>query len=910
MFRRILNYALLILVLSAIIWLAFRFFHKVGSQQNDIWEAVPESAAVIIRLEQPFPLWKKINDSNIVWEDIKHSKMFGQINQIGKKIDSLTKTNLPLAGLVYEQPCLISFHYSGKEKTDMLFVISAGENSTEEVIAILNSVSKTPAISRNFQGNQIYTIQFGVAYYATIKNGIVALSTSEQLAESVLLQQESGKNIRQLNGFSVMAQTLSQNADAGIYILHQNFTGLLARGLNKDLEKLLNENHPYALFSGMDVDVSSGTIALNGFSVTNDSLTSLLDVFSDQEPQEFEAAKILPNNTAAFLWLGINDGNSFETAIENYLGKKNRLVRHQEKINAFNSEFDCNIRQSILSWMGSEIVLFTTADNKTTDLNTHLFLAMRINDLQAPIDELNDFSARLDSVNSEPTLLTGGIEIRQLKHNDIFSSLFGDLFSGIKQPYYLRVDDYIIFANSPHYLEKYLFDIANDRSLGKNITYYNFVSDNLSDRANLTVYANPSAISSVYQSFINEQALAGFSATEELLKKFDAFAWQMSRNDLHKYYNNIYLKYNSGGRQDSRSLWEVSLDTTALTVPMLIHNHMTNTENIVIQDMNYMLYLISNKGNVIWKKQLEEKLLGNIREIDYFGNGKLQLAFCTQTQLHLLDLKNNYLKNYPVNLHSDVSATPGVFDYENNNNYRFVVPVGKQLLNIDKEGKKTEGWEFEGTRNIITQTPMFFRCDNKDYIFVTDKTGEIYILDRKGKSRYSVNVTLDKLSPNTVILNPGQSIENTSIVFSDSLGQIIRFYFNGSSDTARTGRLSPLHRFSMIDVNNDKEKDLIILDSNKISIKTWTGKYLGGYEFTDQVAMEFDVFKMKDGTVRIGLHAPGSGEIYLLMNDGSLHPKFPVEGFSAFTLMDINGDGTQEIITATNGRRIICYSFN
>ncbi|MFN3341328.1 MAG: hypothetical protein ACK40M_01440, partial [Flavobacteriales bacterium] len=124
------------------------------------------------------------------------------------------------------------------------------------------------------------------------------------------------------------------------------------------------------------------------------------------------------------------------------------------------------------------------------------------------------------------------------------------------------------------------------------------------------------------------------------------------------------------------------------------------------------------------------------------------------------------------------SGPLGVFDYESNNNYRILIPCGKNIVNIDKEAKVTTGWEPEKFSSNINQAPVFFRCDNKDYLFVIDKQGEIRIIDRKGKPRYNLSFGLENRSSNKVLLEQASSIEGTSLIYSDTSGRIIRTFLN------------------------------------------------------------------------------------------------------------------------------------
>lgn len=911
MIKRFTNYFFVIAAVAGTIFLAYRFFGKISNQEKALIEVVPESAAIIVEIHQPFPLWNKLNGSNIIWDDLRIQPYFKQISQVAQRIDSSSRQIPEFGQLVYNKPLLFSIHVSGIN-SDHLFAFHQGNSSKESIKNHFEAIfNKSQLTEEKIFKNHTFYLLNNSGYYLLIEEGIITLCSSLQLCESVALQIETKKSIKHSAGFTEIKSTISQQADASIIINHQHLPTLLSGWLSKENNQHLLATKPYALFSGLDINFSSSTISLNGFSVSSDSITCLLDIFSSHTTQEFTSSSILPENTSGFIWLGINDGSQFIQSIENYHTRRGTINTYREKINQFNAEFDCNLNQQIISWVGNELVLFTTSNSSSINLQEHLLLAIKVNDLNNPTEELNLLGNKLNQDGEKLAIdLFGGIEIRRLNHESIFEILFGSLFSGIKEPYYMRINDYIVFANSAQSIENYLKDLANDKILGKNITYFNFVSENLNSKSNITVYANPSLISSQYKSFLNPEQNINYSFTENLLSRFNAFAWQMSRNDKLMFYNNIYLKYNSTGKQDSKSLWELALDTTVSNKVFIIQNHITNTGDVLVQDDNYQLYLVSSKGTISWKKQLDEKIVGEIRQIDFFGNGKLQLVFCTSSQVHLLDLKGNYLDNFPFNLKGEVKSNFSIFDYENNNNYRFLIPIDQKIINLGKDGKLTEGWAFEGSSAPIMQAPVFFRSDNKDYIFVCDQEGEMYVLDRKGKIRYQVNTKLDKRTSNTVLLQSSTKIEYTKITYSDSLGNIIHYYFNGNSDTARIQKLSPSHIFAIVDLNKDNEDDLIILDSNKVKIRQWNGKSIGEYQFSENIKPSIYLHKAKDGSYKIGFLSVSAGELYVLNQDGSMHPKFPLNGNTGFMIRDINGDGTLEIISGIAGRRIICYSFN
>ena len=60
---------------------------------------------------------------------------------------------------------------------------------------------------------------------------------------------------------------------------------------------------------------------------------------------------------------------------------------------------------------------------------------------------------------------------------------------------------------------------------------------------------------------------------------------------------------------DKKILWK-TLIPELIWGPYSLNNHRTGTKDIVVQDVNNIIYLISAGGKIKWKKQIEGKING------------------------------------------------------------------------------------------------------------------------------------------------------------------------------------------------------------------------------------------------------------------------------------------------------------
>ena len=82
--------------------------------------------------------------------------------------------------------------------------------------------------------------------------------------------------------------------------------------------------------------------------------------------------------------------------------------------------------------------------------------------------------------------------------------------------------------------------------------------------------------------------------------------------------------------------------------PLIVKNHINNTNEIIIQDSKNILYLINNRGQVEWTREIDGKIIKEVNQIDSYKNGKLQYVFATEKSLNLLDRKGRDVGKFPL----------------------------------------------------------------------------------------------------------------------------------------------------------------------------------------------------------------------------------------------------------------------
>lgn len=336
----------------------------------------------------------------------------------------------------------------------------------------------------------------------------------------------------------------------------------------------------------------------------------------------------------------------------------------------------------------------------------------------------------------------------------------------------------------------------------------------------------------------------------------------------------------------------ITLDNNIILAPQLVKNHRTNNYEIITQDQDNNLHLISSDGKALWKKQLDGPILGNIKQVDIYKNNKLQYAFCTSKTFYIIDRNGNHIDNFPVSFKDDITQPLAVFDYDKNKRYRFIITQSNEVLMLDKTGKRVKGFQFSKTNNtngegIIQETPKHFRIGNKDFIVINaDKEG-IYFLDRTGKTR------LTKEKSHAQLADEMFFYDNT-FSFVDVNGNLYNKDAAGNTTKKEIPFLQEYHAIGESDL-------LVLLKENNLSINNRLIELPFG-QYTKPIIFSLNKKKV------IAITDLEGKKVYLYNTEGKLLPKLPVYGNS---IIDIVKDkGNNKLVVQGENNSILVYTIN
>jgi len=873
--------------------------------------AVPLNTAMVLEIKYPVSFISQIRNNNELWKGLSQLEGLDRTNRFFGLVDSLIKNDEKLQTLFNKRSIILSINQTGKNQFDPLYLCSI-PNRYEANQAISQITKLVPASekteTKKYNQTKVYIFKTNHSpdsiIYLSYHRGILMASPFEILLQDAIRQVETESGIDDSPGFKRLMQTAGQHVDANMYIQFRNFSNLMELWFKTGFADTFGIKG-FADWSELDLNLKSQTILLNGFAFSSDEKGKFMQVFQGQTPQSIKFPRIVPAGSNGFVGFGIDNIDLYLKNLRNYMeeiGERDRFnINEQQIIQAFGE----SSIQEIEAIFRNEFAQITLSDG------TCLF-AMGIRGYRDGNELLQRFFSRYTNKTHEA--ISSFRKDYSIDKESVFpiyrmpityfpTRLLGPWFKNCSADYVATFDDYLIFSNSYAGLTRFIYT----NILQKTVAYdadFNRFANFLTSKANFYLYANVTGNCSQAGQLLNEQGYAYFKRNKKTIRDFYAIGWQFSvENNL--LYNNLLFRYQPSTQIKAATVWETRLDTLVAFKPALVTNHLTNEQEIFVQDLKNTIYLINKEGRIIWKRKLNEPIESEIFQVDFYKNGKLQYLFNTKHQLQLIDRNGNSVERYPIDLPSPASAPLNLFDYENRKNYRIFIPGADQQVHVfDIEGKRIAGFNFPGADNTIVSQVQYIRKGNKDYLAIND-TSRIYIVNRQGETRIKLS---KQFSPS---VNNSFTYDSGVLVRTSTNGTIYSIDFDGNVTSKVIQKFTPDHFFNYQDIDNDGVSEYIFVDQNKLMVFERSGKMRFDYAFSNSITEHPAFYRFSAEKMTIGITESGAAKIYLIDKSGKLMNGFPLTGKTRFSIGMLDpGSGQFNLIVGGDEQYLYNYKLN
>ena len=655
----------------------------------------------------------------------------------------------------------------------------------------------------------------------------------------------------------------------------------IQEGVLFDLAKISNENAPLSLFlrKGFEDTISSifpntslfpflgsswysfdfntkkEPFTLDGISFVNDSIPDKIALLKDQNAQRLLSPQVVPQSFDSYLGLSLADYKALEQAFKKY-------SRH---INIPLNSIDLDLLSAVdeIGWVhlqNNQTILFHL--NNTERIDPKLFST------------------------SDPQGTFRGVALYRQEFPEDLEVLLNTLGNYTDAQWSSQLDDFLLYSNSEAQLKQIIGSYLDNNTLFNDLNFKTLRED-LADNSTFLWLGKTTNLKQKWATVSKERKTAW---NKIKLKDYPLVVLQgVSENNFIQTRLTVQKKNTTPQKNSVVSQYSFALDAAASRAPQWIKNHRNKTMDVVIQDVNNVLYLFSNTGKLYWKKELSGPIIGTIQQVDLYKNKRLQMAFRTSDRFQILDRNGKIVSPFNFKLSGKSPQHLAVFDYDLNRNYRFLIADGEQLKMIDNRGKTVSGFRLKSVQNGLMHPPKHIRFGSKDYIVLQTTKGSIRILNRQGTDRIKLKESV-KTSDNKLFeyRNTFAGTTKAGAMFQiDSKGNVLLSNLDLSDD----------HQIDMT------AKSLVTLDGNNLNIKGIPvtlpyGKYTSP-----------KIHYIKN-TIYVVFTELDTQKVYVYLSNGSLVGGFPVYGTAIPDLSNADGDKAIEMVVQSEKDGFIIYEMN
>jgi hypothetical protein len=761
---------LLITAFIVVIAGAFLFYNYYFTQRTlDKWDLVPVETVLVYETSDCKQCLQELSNSPVA--EVIQKASFRELHN-----DTLNSIQQFITS--FQHATLVSLHLTKKDEFDFGYYVDNTPNFQQKFLLLKNQLLSVKGIKNGVRAlNEIpiNEISFKGQTFSWVEiENVWAGSFSPIIVEDIIRAHVSEEPKTFKTAINSVYQLPRIKNDGGnLYIHLTNLSSLFSLFTNSPASHLINNFGHSAL---LDAKVENKRIVLNGFSFhPTEKKDFFLSAFQDQSPVEFGLKNMISNRTIMLSDFGISNGEKFFPRLNQLMKNPHtdslRLLELSiaNKPTALFSSFKGELAVCLLESRKETITkVLLLKDEKNIDEWTNMFQSLA---------EKFAIDSVFTDVHSEYT-------IYQLPVKNLPEKLFFPIVSGFDNSYFCRVGGVLAFGENIDELKRYLDDIDQENTWGKSVAQNKYMESTLLE-SNVSVYINTPKIWYLLSSNLQPRWRVFIEENRGLLDQLGMGAIQFSHlNDT--YYTNLSWSFREGKptkENDVTNRYITNFDK-GIARFSTVKSHVDNSTEVLIQDSAKVFSLVSAEGKILWQLPLNDFIAGEIHQIDFFNNGKLQYLFATPGNLHVVDRLGNYVKPFPVIIPEKSIDHVSIIDYDHTRKYRFLISSSEgKLWMFDKEGKNLEGWQPRTVDEGLISAVRHHRIHGRDYLMAIRKDGLVYLMNRRGELVRNFPLDLNAKLSGDYFLDVGRKASETYFMVISTDGVKFRFNLNGRLDS-------------------------------------------------------------------------------------------------------------------------------
>ncbi len=875
--RRLPAVLLLLLIAGAAAWTLYRWnASALGS--SDPWKAVPAQSALVLEFPDALAGWDRIMHTSQHWNALEQLPGMAATGRLVARINARMEDDPALRNALAGSSVLVSVQREGGQGCGALIVCAPRQTNEAALNALASALAMDAASVQQVRNGASVQLQPDTALTGPVlaqANGLWLMATSRDVIDEALLELKNGQGLVADSLLSKARGTLGGGTDAHVLIHLERTRNLLANWFTQDALKALDDM-PNG-WAALDLRVRSDALLMSGL-VTPEGPHRSWTILQEQGSGELALLRSIPAGA--------------EQLDMRHIGDPRQWVAVNE------AAVDDSLYEGLLSWVNGTVAIATSH----RDSSAALWAFFGTDDTEQAITALATYRP---VAQSNDTLHYRGQRLTRLPTAQEHERILGTAFAGLERPWWTALGDHVVFAATPQLLSQAVDAWYDGNSLaedGRTSTW----AARMSATAGREWWCD---VSRAYTGLIQqlkpaEQPKA--TALANLWGRFGGVTVQLSPGQRGMHHLVVGIQHVPLEVRTEKTLWSAGIGAPANRQPDIVVNHTNNTREVLVQDEQHRIHLISAAGKVLWQHALDGPIMGAVHQVDRFRNGKLQLLFNTAGRVYLIDRNGKDVGGFPVNLKEQASAPLSVFDYEDQRDYRVIIPLKDgRLFNIGVDGLPVKGWEASKLAHAANSPVTHLRIRNKDHLLVFPAPGRVLVLDRRGSAREKVKLELPE-GARVVQVHAGTELANTEVLWTDREGTAYRSTLGGTTTPLANGGAGAVS-ISGNWHTDGPELAQALGDSIRVLHGDKQVWHKGFAAAPLPVVQWYELAGV--GTVS-SVVLPTREELLLLDDTGAPLPGMPLKGATPCAIADLDLDGRPEVVSVLRNGQVVAQALS
>lgn len=591
-----------------------------------------------------------------------------------------TFTTRTVYSVYYDDALLLSFPLKNKKESRTL----------------LSELECSVPVDTTISGVKISRVKDSQCW-SLVENGCMFLSSSQNVLAKIA--DKDTKKLMSLQSFSTLMHTASDASPLSIFV----------RDYDREDEE----------WTELDVDILNSRIVANGMSFSENASSLSYVVSAESAPIVID--KYVPSSVVDFKSFAKGTRGLANEHYTTYLKKHGKEEQYREMQSTLNERCAADVEALLADLFNNELALVSLDIDKPENSLCLFLMGDNGTVLQGALNEmlvaLNGGEA-VSQVDVLSPLSSVAVPVYRAFNSREELMFLPDLIGTDKVPYkyYLRFENCLLFADDVNILRRVLYENMQNRTLANDASFRNFRG-------------------------LFPERCSAFKWRKCMLHDSEVcktIGWQAAKvNNLP--YICLNIDNNTHLSAEPPTRWQAHLDADIVGKPFAVINHYTQSTEYLVQDAEDYIYLINSEGLTLWKRKVDGKIVGDVIQIDYYRNKKLQYLFATENSIQLIDRNGNNTADFPIKLNAKATSGVSYIMYNDSRDFRlFVSCDNKTTCLYGPDTKHIEGWNIPSTEGLVTQPVQHEVALGKDYILMQDNLRS-YVLDRKGNERIKLS---------------------------------------------------------------------------------------------------------------------------------------------------------------------------